>query len=91
MGGRFPMSLNDTERGQDAPKELEVRGADTGLKPAQTAHPANPAQRKINEIVKTKGKEKSQTCSIPAPGTTYIIDYKSHTSILLDFSKGLSH
>jgi hypothetical protein len=48
---------------------LEVRGADTGLKPAQTAHSANPAQRKINEIVKTKGAGKLKTCSIPAPGT----------------------
>lgn len=47
-----------------------MRGADTGLKPAQAAHPANPAQREINEIVKTKRKEKPQTCSIPAPGTT---------------------
>jgi hypothetical protein len=58
-----------------------VRGADTGLKPAQTAHSANPAQRKINEILKTKGKEKSQACSIPAPGTIYIIDYKVHNRI----------
>jgi hypothetical protein len=53
-----------------------VRGADTGLKPAQAAHSANPAQRKINEILKTKKTASTKTCSIPAPGTTYIIDYK---------------
>jgi hypothetical protein len=52
---------------------LEVRGADTGLKPAQAAHSANPAQRKINDIMKTEGIEKPQTCSIPAPGTTIFI------------------
>ena len=53
----------------DTPDAPELRGADTGLKPAQAAHSANPAQRKINEILKTKGKENPQTCSIPAPGT----------------------
>jgi hypothetical protein len=55
---------------------MEWRGANTGLKSAQTAHSTNPAQRKINEILKGKGKQKLQTYSIPAPGTTYIIDYK---------------
>jgi hypothetical protein len=53
---------------------VSCRGADTGPIPAQIAHSANPAQRKINEILKIQGKEKLQTCSIPAPGTTYIID-----------------
>jgi hypothetical protein len=66
----------------------QLGGANTGLKPAQTARPANPAQRKINEIVQTKGKEKLQTCSIPAPGTTYIIDYNADSSSFLDLSNG---
>jgi hypothetical protein len=55
--------------GRCAPKAASIGGADTGLKPAQTAHSAKPAQCKINEMLQTKGKEKPQTCSIPAPGT----------------------
>ena len=36
-------------------KLFKVRGADTGLQPAQTAHPANPAQRKIKKMRQAKG------------------------------------
>jgi hypothetical protein len=32
-----------------------IRGANTGLAPAQTAIPAHTAQRRINKIVKVKG------------------------------------
>jgi hypothetical protein len=66
------------------------RGVDTVPIPAQIAHSANPAQRKINEILKTKGKEKRQAYSIPALGTIYNIDYKAHTHFYWILMKAIS-
>jgi hypothetical protein len=54
-----PAALGDVLIGlEQVERIVSCGGADTGSIPAQIAHSANPAQRKINEILTAQGKEK---------------------------------